>query len=163
MAHCCEKVPGARISGKFLKFCAATTWHRPPLRPMQMALVRPQWALTQKGKPFQLPRWQPQKFSHFAEATSKEYHPSPSWTRRERSVSLSGPQRSEVSKRGWRTEGVVTKKSFLCQRLRPLFCTLFFFPPPLRRRVTHFWRMFWLLFGVCLSPTPSRQPLLRNL
>ena len=26
---------------------------------------------------------------------------------------------------GWRTEGIVAKKSFLCQRLRPLFCLFF--------------------------------------
>ena len=24
---------------------------------------------------------------------------------------------------------------------------------------THFWKTFWLFLGVCLSPTPSRQPL----
>ena len=32
---------------------------------------------------------------------------------------------SEVSKRGWRREGVGARKSFICQRFRPLFCTLF--------------------------------------
>ena len=35
----------------------------------------------------------------------------------------------EVSKRGWRTEGVGARKSFICQRFRPLFCTLFPMPP----------------------------------
>ena len=42
---------------------------------------------------------------------------------------LCGLLKSEVSKRGWRTEGVVAKTFFLCQRLRPLFCTLFPMPP----------------------------------
>ena len=51
---------------------------------------------------------------------------------------------SEVSKRGWRTEGVGARKVpfFLCTP---------------RRRGTHFWRFFGALFGVCLSPTPSRH------
>ena len=35
------------------------------------------------------------------------------------------PELSEVSIRGWRTEGFGTRRSFLCQRCRPLFCTLF--------------------------------------
>ena len=39
------------------------------------------------------------------------------------------PTVSEASKRGWRTEGVGAKKSFLCHRLRPLFWTLFHIPP----------------------------------
>ena len=32
-------------------------------------------------------------------------------------------------KRGWRTEGVGARRSFLCQRFRPLFCTIFPMPP----------------------------------
>ena len=36
---------------------------------------------------------------------------------------------SEVSKRGWRTEGVGARKSVICQKFRPLFCTLFPTPP----------------------------------
>ena len=39
--------------------------------------------------------------------------------------------------------------SFLC----------LFFLCPLRRRGTHYWRTFRAVFGACLSPTPSRQPL----
>ena len=35
---------------------------------------------------------------------------------------------SEVSKRGWRTEGVGARKSFLSQRFRPLFCALSYAP-----------------------------------
>ena len=76
-------------------------------------------------------------------------------------LAMGGTHVSEVSKRGWRTEGVATvvaKKSFLCQRLRPLLCTLFLCP--LRRRGTHYWRIFFGCFWrVVLSPTPSRQPL----
>ena len=67
---------------------------------------------------------------------------------------------SEVSKRGWRSDGVVAKKSFLCQRLRPLFCTLL--PIPLRRRGGHAVEFFWLFLGFFSSPTPSRQPLLET-
>ena len=33
--------------------------------------------------------------------------------------------KSEVSKRGWRTEEVGARKSSICQRFRPLFCALF--------------------------------------
>ena len=36
---------------------------------------------------------------------------------------------SEVSKRGWRTEGVGARKSLKGQRFRPLFCTFFPMPP----------------------------------
>ena len=39
------------------------------------------------------------------------------------------PHKSEVSKRGWRTEEVGARKSFISQRFRPLFCTLFPMPP----------------------------------
>ena len=39
------------------------------------------------------------------------------------------PKRSEVSKRGWRTEGVGAKKPFKGQRFRSLFCTPFPMPP----------------------------------
>ena len=52
------------------------------------------------------------------------------------------------------------KKSFLCQRSRPLFCTLFPYSP-LRRRGTHFWRtvlpgLGGLLIANPLPPTPFR-------
>ena len=64
------------------------------------------------------------------------------------SSALRNKPQSEVSKRGWRTEGVGAKKSFLCQSLSPLFCTLFLCP--LRRRGTHFWGTFFACFvGVC--------------
>ena len=60
---------------------------------------------------------------------------------------------SEFSKRGWRTEGVGAKKSFLCQRLRPLFCTLFPMPP-LGEEESISGGSFWLFWGPV-----SRQPL----
>ena len=39
------------------------------------------------------------------------------------------PDKSEVSKRGWRTEGVGARRSFPCHRCRPLFSALFPIPP----------------------------------
>ena len=36
---------------------------------------------------------------------------------------------SEVSKRGWRTEGVGARKSLPWHKFRPFFCTLFPVPP----------------------------------
>ena len=67
---------------------------------------------------------------------------------------------SEVSKRGWRTEGVVAEKSFLRQRLRPFFCTLLLCS--LRRRGRHFWRTLGCFCGALfvaspLPPTPFRN------
>ena len=38
-------------------------------------------------------------------------------------------EKSEVLKRGWRSEEVVAKKSFRCQRLKPLFCAISPMPP----------------------------------
>ena len=71
---------------------------------------------------------------------------------------LWGPKtESEVSKRGWRTEGVGARKSFMCQRFRPLFCTLFLCPLGEGGHISG--ELFGLFLGVCLSPTPSRQPL----
>ena len=67
---------------------------------------------------------------------------------------------SEVSKRG-RTEGVGARRSFMCQRFRPLCCTLFPMPP--YERGTHFWRTFWPFLGVCLSPNPLPPTPFRNL
>ena len=65
---------------------------------------------------------------------------------------------SEVSKRGWRTEGVGARKSFLCQRFRFFFCTPFSYA--LLGEGGHIsGELFGLFLGVCLSPTPSRQPL----
>ena len=68
---------------------------------------------------------------------------------------------SEVSKRGWRTEGVGARKSFICQRFRPLSCTLFPMPP--EEKGTHFWRVSLALFGGLFPPNPSRQPLSKPL
>ena len=67
---------------------------------------------------------------------------------------------SEVSRRGWWTEGVGAKKSVLCQRSNPLFCTLF--PLTLLREGGHIsGQLFWLFFGGLLAakPPPLRQPL----
>ena len=50
--------------------------------------------------------------------------------------------------KGWRTEGVGAKKSFPCQRLRPLFCTLFPMPP-LGEGGHISGEYFGLFFGVC--------------
>ena len=33
------------------------------------------------------------------------------------------------------------------------------FPMPPRKRGTHYWRIFGMFVGLCMSPTPSRQPL----
>ena len=60
----------------------------------------------------------------------------------------------EVFKRGWRTEGVGAMRSFLCQRLRPLFCALFSRPPPQEKGTT--------ILGIsscCAWAPASRQPL----
>ena len=43
-----------------------------------------------------------------------------------------------------------------------LFCVPSFLCP-LRRMWTHFWRAFWALFGVCLSPNPLPPTPFRNL
>ena len=67
------------------------------------------------------------------------------------------PELSEVSKRGWRTEGVGARKSFICQRFKPL--SVPFLLCSLRRRGT----LFGPFLGVCLSPTPYRQPLSKPL
>ena len=59
---------------------------------------------------------------------------------------------SEVSKRGSRTEGVGTRKSFLCHRFRPLFCTLLPIP--------HYEKGDTILgtFLRCVLGSASRQP-----
>ena len=67
---------------------------------------------------------------------------------------------AEVSKRGWRTQRVGTKKSFPCQRLRIFFCTLF--PNPFRRRGDTFLESLFggfegLLIANPLPPTPFRN------
>ena len=69
---------------------------------------------------------------------------------------------SDVSKRGWWSEAVVANKTFLCQRLKALFCTSF---PicPLRRRGTHYWRLFWAVFGCLFVANPLPPTPLRNL
>ena len=64
----------------------------------------------------------------------------------------------EVSKRGWRTEGVGAKKPFKGQRFRPLFCTLFSYAP-LGEWGRISGELLGLFLGVSLSATPSRQPL----
>ena len=63
-------------------------------------------------------------------------------------------QKSEVSKRGWRTEKVGARRSFLCDRFRPLFCTPFPIPPHEKGD-----KILGTFFGCLLGPTPSRQPL----
>ena len=65
---------------------------------------------------------------------------------------------SEVSKRGWRTEGVGARKSFICRRFRPLSVYPFSYAP-LGEGGHISGELFGLFSGVCLSPTPSRQPL----
>ena len=65
---------------------------------------------------------------------------------------------SEVSKRGWRTEGVGARKSLPHHKFRPFFCPLFPVPPYEvggHNSGVH----FRLHFGHCWSPTPYRQPL----
>ena len=64
---------------------------------------------------------------------------------------------SEVSKRGWRTEGVGARKSFIRQRFRPLFCAPFSCAP-LGEGGHIPGELFWLFLGVCLSPIPSANP-----
>ena len=54
----------------------------------------------------------------------------------------------EVSRRGWRTERVGVRKSFLCHRFRPLFCTLFPIPP-YEKGDTILGPSFFLYFGPC--------------
>ena len=72
------------------------------------------------------------------------------------SFRLCRPQFPEVSKRGWRTEGVGSRNSFIYQRFRPLFCTLF--PMPLQEKEDTllenvFFCSFWRF--VCLQPPPA--------
>ena len=64
----------------------------------------------------------------------------------------SRPHLSEVSKRGWRPEGVGARRSLLCQRLRPLFCALFPMPP-LGEGEHNSWDEFF-----CGCSPVSRQP-----
>ena len=68
---------------------------------------------------------------------------------------------SEVSKRGWRTEGVGATKPFKDQRFRPLCCPVFLCP--FRRMGTHFWRTFWALFMGLFVANPLPETPLRNL
>ena len=63
---------------------------------------------------------------------------------------------TEVSKRGWRTEGVGARKSFKNQRFRPLFCTIF--PNAPLGEGGHISGEFFLgSFGgfVCRQPPPA--------
>ena len=55
-------------------------------------------------------------------------------------------------------KGVGARKSFICQIFRPLLFPLFPMPP-WAKGDTFLGNVFWLFLGVCLSPTPSRQPL----
>ena len=69
---------------------------------------------------------------------------------------------SEVSKRGWRTEGVGARKSLPHHKFRPFYCP--FFLCPLRSRRTQFWgtffAVFWALLGANPLPlTPFSKPL----
>ena len=63
------------------------------------------------------------------------------------------PFSSEVLKRGWRTEGVGAKQSFLCQRLRPLFCALFPMAPLGVRHISG--ELFWLFGGLFVANPPA--------
>ena len=66
-------------------------------------------------------------------------------------------EQPEVSKRGWRTKGIGAKKSFLCQRLRPLFCTLF--PMPLEEKGDKFLEnLFAGFFGFVSRQPPPANP-----
>ena len=62
---------------------------------------------------------------------------------------------SEVSKRGWRTEGVGAKTPFKDQRFKPLFCTLF--PMPSQENGDEFLGNFLGSFEgfVCRQPPPA--------
>ena len=62
---------------------------------------------------------------------------------------------SEVSKRGWRTEGVGATRSFLSQRFRPLFCILFPIPPYEKGNTIlgTFLALFW--FPASRQPPPA--------
>ena len=50
------------------------------------------------------------------------------------------------NERRWRTEWVGARRSLLCQRFRPLFCTPLAYPPPPPKRGTHFWGIVFALF-----------------
>ena len=68
---------------------------------------------------------------------------------------------SEVSKRGWRTEGVGARKSLLHHEFRPFFLPLSPMPP-YEYENTILGDQFWLWFGHYWSLTPSRQPLFKT-
>ena len=71
---------------------------------------------------------------------------------------ICGLRVSEVSKRGWRTEGVGARKSLPHHKFRPFFCPLFPMPPyEKENRIVG--GIFCCTFGHCWSPIPSRQPL----
>ena len=69
--------------------------------------------------------------------------------------------KSEVSKRGWRTEGVGARKSLPYHRFSAFFCTLFPMPPFMIRR-SQFWgtnfAVFWVLLP--LPANPFSKPLI---
>ena len=69
---------------------------------------------------------------------------------------LSGSNLQEISKRGWQAERVGAMRSFLCQRFRPLFCTLLPMPSSGEGK-RNSGDQFLLYFGPCKSPTSSRQ------
>ena len=71
---------------------------------------------------------------------------------------------SDISQRCWRRKGVGTKKSFLCQILKPHFLHLFkFFRCPIGRRGTHFWRIALAVLGGLLVANPFPPTPFRNL
>ena len=69
---------------------------------------------------------------------------------------IRGRRKSEVSKRGWWTEGVGARKSFICQRFRSLKFSVPFSVCRLRRRGHISGELFWLFLGfVCRQPPPG--------
>ena len=63
---------------------------------------------------------------------------------------------SEVSKRGWRTEGVGVRKSFICQRFRPLSFLYPFSYAALGEGAHISGELFGLFLGfVCRQPPPA--------
>ena len=64
---------------------------------------------------------------------------------------------SEVSKRGWRTEGVGARKSFICQRFKPFFLYPFSYAP-LGEGAHISGELFGLFLGFVCRQTPPANP-----
>ena len=69
---------------------------------------------------------------------------------------------TEVSKWGWRTEGVGPRRSFLCQRFRPLFWTLFPCVLLRRRGTQNSGDTFLCCVLGSVRRQPPRQPLIET-